>query len=345
MAIPATPNNVYLQQGNRQTLLSWDLSAGALSYSVNRSTDGINYAVVATPTANSYLDTTVVTGTQYFYQVASVNVSGTSPYSTPQSIVPAPNAELSLSQLRTMSQNRADRLNSNFVTLPEWNFFINQAYYELYDLLITEYEDYFEAPEISFAVNGSSYLYPLPDGALTFTNTINNQTIVAPPFYKLLGLDLALNNANNAYVTINKYNFRDRNSFVYPNTASTIYGVFNLQYRILGNNIRFIPTPSGNQMIRILYIPRIPQLLQETDLTQLGFSGWLQYVIVRAAKYALDKEESDTTKLDEELLFMKTRIEESAMNRDAGLPDTISNARQGEWGDGWWGSNRSTGGY
>ncbi len=109
-----------------------------------------------------------------------------------------------------------------------------------------------------------------------------------------------------------------------------------------------IPTPSAGQNISIWYIPRLPQLLQDTDLTTIGISGWLQYVIVRAAKYALDKEESDTSKLDNELLFLKNRIEASAMIRDAGMPDRISDVRSasGYWGSGSiYGSNGGSGGF
>lgn len=333
MSIPATPTAFTIQQGNRQVALTWAIPAGASTYSIQRSTDGITYSSLATPSVNNYLDTAVTVGTQYWYKVASVNVTGTSPYTAPLSIVPAPNAELSLGELRLRCQERADRVNSQFITTSEWNFFINQAMYELYDLLITTYEDYFEAPEVSFTVNGSDYMYPLPNGALTFTDA-SGASIVAKPFYKLSGVDLAISNANNAYVTMNKYNLIDRNKFVYPNSSGTIYGVFNLQYRLMGENIRFIPTPTAGQIVRLLYIPRLPQLMLDTDITAIGYSGWLQYVIVRAAKYALDKEESDTAKLDQEISYLKERIEDSAVNRDAGQADTISDTRNSNYSQG-----------
>lgn len=343
MAIPATPTSFYAAQGNRQVQLNWNLSTGATSYSVQRSEDGITYATVGTPSVPTYNDDTVDIGVQYWFQVASVNADGTSTYTDPTTVVPAPNGELSLLELRLRGKQRADREASDFVTDEEWNFFIGQSLYELYDLLITAYEDYFEAPEIIFNTANNQYLYPLPDGALTFTNSVTNEEIVAPPFYKLSGVDLGINNANNAYVTVKRYNLIDRNKFVYPNTASTIYGVFNLQYRIIGTNIRFMPTPSSGQPIRLLYVPRLPQLLANTDLTTIGFSGWLQYVIVRAAKYALDKEESDTSKLDSELLFLKGRIEETAVNRDQGAPDTISDTRTDYWGGGYGGNGMKGG--
>lgn len=343
MAIPFTPPNFFIQQGNNKVLLSFDAVAGALSYDIQRSTDGVNFTSVANAPNNTYLDTAVVLGTQYFYKVASVNASGTSGYTAPESIVPAPNAELSLGELRLRCQERADRVNSQFVTTPEWNFFINQAMYELYDLLITVYEDYFEAPEVTFTVQGNSQKYPLPDGLLTFTDSQTGQPIVAPPFYKLSGVDLAVSNTNNGYVNMNKYNLIDRNKFVYPNSGSTIYGVFNLQYRLMGNSIRFIPVPSAGSVIRLLYVPRLPTLLADTDITNIGYSGWLQYVIVRAAKYALDKEESDTTTLTQEIQYLKKRIEESAMNRDLGQPDTVSDTANTHMGWGYGGFDGKSG--
>lgn len=350
MAIPGVPQNVYVQTANQVNLISWSLSPGATSYIIQRSLDNVTYTNLVTisgsPLATSYLDSAVALGTQYWYQVCASNISGNSPFTAPQSAVPTPTGEMCLSQIRLQAMQRADRVNSNFLTLPEWNVNINKAMFELYDLLTTVYEDYFIATPISFVADGNTYLYALPNGSNSFTNANTQQTFIPQPFYKLVGVDLALNNANNAYVTVNKFNFSDRNRFVYPNTASTIYGVFNLQYRLMGSNIEFIPTPSGGQSLRLWYIPRMTELLQDTDTTTQGVSGWIEYVIVRAAKYALDKEESDSSILTQELLYLKGRIEESAANRDAGNPDTISDVNNGNWSNGWAGGrNGSIGGF
>jgi len=351
MGIPGIPQQFFVQTGNQQNLISWAQSPGATSYVIQRSQDNITYATVATisgsPLATSYLDTAVTLGTQYWYQVSASNTDGSSSYTIPQSCVPTPTAEWCLSQIRLAAMQRADRVNSNFVTLPEWTTYINQSLYELYDLLITTYEDYFVAQPIQFVCDGVTYQFTLPNGSLSFELANNpTESIIAPPFYKLLGVDLALNNAVNAWVTVNKFNFIDRNRFVYPNTASTIYGVFNLQYRVMGNQLMFIPTPTAGQALRLWYIPRLPQLLQDTDTTTIGVSGWIEYAIVRAAKYALDKEESDTTVLTQELTYLKQRIEETAQSRDAGQPDKISDTRQGSWANGWMGSvNGAIGGF
>jgi hypothetical protein len=318
---------------------------------VQRSLDNVTFNTIATvtgsPLATSYLDTTVTNGTQYWYRAAASNTSGVSAYTTSQSVVPTISGELSLGAIRLKAQQRADRVNSQFVTLTEWNSYINQAMFELYDMLITVYEDLYVAQPIQFVCDGSTFQYPLPNGVLSFASGINpNTTLVAPPMYKLIGVDLALNNATNAFVTVNKFNFSDRNRFVYPNTASTIYGVFNLQYRMLGNIIEFIPTPSAGQAIRLWYIPRLTELLADTDTTVTGISGWIEYVIVKAAFYALTKEESDTTSLVLQLAALQKRIEESASNRDAGMPDTISDVNNGNWANGWTGGrNGAIGGF
>lgn len=317
MAIASTPSNFFAQTGNTQVFLTWNIVAGATSYSVQRSADGVTYSVVGTPSVNSFLDTTTVINTQYYYKVASVNGSGTSAYSSAQIVIPTLPGKMSLGELRLRAQQKADRVNSNFVIMPEWNFFINQAYYELYDLLITCYEDYYIAPRLTFTTDGATQSYDLPNG--------QNYTS-APALYKLYGVDLGLDNSSNAWVTIKKFDFISRHRYVYPQLTSTFLGVFNLRYRMVGDKIMFIPTPSGQQIIGLWYYPRLTTMLQDTDVMD-GISGWEAYVIARSAKYALDKEESDTSKIDEEILFLKNRIEESAQNRDAGQGDTISNTR------------------
>lgn len=316
MAIPAIPAGFEIQQGNGTVYLSWNITTGATSYDVQRSTDGVTFASISTPVVNNLLDTTVTVNTLYYYKVASTNGSGTSSYTSALSTTPVLAGKLSLGELRLRSQQRADRVNSNFVTLSEWNFYINQAYYELYDLLITVYEDYYVAPRLSFQTDGS-YLYDLPNGQ-------NHSS--APALYKLYGVDLGLDSTQNAWVTLKKFDFIARNRYVYPQITTTFLGVFNLQYRLLGSQIMFIPTPATGQFVGLWYFPRLTTLLADSDVMD-GISGWTQYVIVRAAKYALDKEESDTSKLDAELLYLKGRIEETSTNRDAGQPDTISNTR------------------
>ncbi len=336
MGVPAQPTSFYIQQGDGKIYLSWDITTGATSgYQIQRSTDGVTYASLATSPVNNYLDTSVTVGTLYYYQVAAIGVSGTGPYTAAASIVPALPGDLSLGELRLRSQQAADREGSNFLTLPEWNFNINQSAKEYYDMLITAYEDYFVAPRVILYTDGSNAQFALPNGA-NFSG--------APALYKLYGVDCGLDSSNNAWVTLKKFDFIQRNRFVYPQINSTFLGVFNLQYRMLGSNIEFIPTPAGNQVIGLWYFPILPTMLADTDILK-GFNGWTEYVIVDAAIKALRKEESDTSELNMQKQALKLRIEQAAQSRDAGQPDTISDTRS--WGSryGTPGGDGNYGGY
>jgi hypothetical protein len=339
MAIPSTPVNFYVQQGNGEVLLTWDLATGATSYDVQRSTDNITYASVSTPSINQYVDTAVTVGTQYWYKVASVNGSGTSAYSSAQSEVPTISGQITLGQLRLLAQQRADRVNSNFVTKTEWNSYINQSAFELYDLLITTYEDYYLATPFIFATNGSDS-YPLPDGI----SVVDVNNAVGAPFYKLYGVDLGLASTSDAWVTLKKYDQISRNRFVFPQLTSTYLGVFNLRYRLMGNSLWFIPTPSAGQYIRVWYFPRMTTLLADNDILD-SVSGWSEYIIVDAAIKALQKEESDVSVLMQQKMMLIKRIEESAMNRDAGQPDSISDSRSRSEAWGGYGAPNGDGGY
>lgn len=318
MAAPSTPTNFNVQEANAQVWLTCDITATATSYKVYRSTDGVAFSLLSSPAVPQYLDTTVTVGTEYFYNLKASNVDGDSTATATQSVVPTNSGDMTLGQIRLMAQQRADRVNSQFVTLKEWNQYISQSYYELYDLLVTLYEDYYVKAPYVFSTDGTTAQYTLP-----------------ADFYKLLGVDLGLASTSNAWVTIKKFDFIGRNRYVFPQLTSTYLGVFNLRYRLVGNTLMFIPTPSAGQYVRMWYVPRTTQLLKDTDILN-GISGWSEYVVTDAAIKALQKEESDVSVLAMQKMALIKRIEDAGMNRDAGQPDTISDVRSRAeaWG-GW----------
>ncbi len=331
MSVPYQPQNLSAEQADGNILISWTGSLGATGYDVQRSSDGVNFVTVTSlGLVTQYLDSLPGTGIMFYYQVLATNSSGSSPASSVAQMVAAPPSEMSLYELRLRAQQTSDRVGSKFVVTSEWNAFLRLAMYELYDILIMSYEDLFASTMALINTNGTLQRYPVPDGT-NYLGGVYPDATGAPSqaLYKLSGMDLGVNTSNNAWVTLQKFDFIDRNAYVYPNSTSTIYGVYNMRYRMMGNFFNIIPTPSGNQQIRLWYSPKLPALLQDTDLTTLGYSGWLRYPIVRAAKYALDKEEgSDTGHLQMELVELKKRIEQASQNRDAGAPDTISQTRQ-----------------
>ena len=88
---PSAPSNLAATGGSTQVALTWTAGSGATSYNVYRGTTsgGESSTAIATGiTSTSYTDTTVTNGTKYYYEVASVNASGTSGKSNEASATP-----------------------------------------------------------------------------------------------------------------------------------------------------------------------------------------------------------------------------------------------------------------
>lgn len=346
MPIPYTPQNLVLQTGNGNNLVTWDIVVGATSYSIQRSIDGLTFITVGSSVSPMYLDSAVTVGINYYYQVASISGSGASSYSAtyPISIVPCLPGQISLGYLRYLAKLRADKLNSNYLTTDEWNSNINQSMYELRDILVTKFGDnYFFAPALFIPLTGLAF-YPLPDGS-----NYNS----APAIFKLSGVDVNLYgasdlNSNASWVTIPRFNWSDRNKYnLFPNQAGALNNIYQMAYREMGNNIYVIPS-NINQLMRIWYVPVMRQLLVDTDMLDFSFSGWSEYIIVDAAMKAMIKEESleKWNALNAGKQVLIERIETTAANRDVSEGNTVSNTRatSGDPGFSNWGGGFSNGG-
>jgi xyloglucan-specific exo-beta-1,4-glucanase len=93
---PGAPTAMTATAGNNQVSLSWSAVAGATSYNIYRSTTaGQQGSSVGTSANTSFVDTTAVNGTSYFYQVTAVNAGGEGSAST-QSAGVTPTAPVTL---------------------------------------------------------------------------------------------------------------------------------------------------------------------------------------------------------------------------------------------------------
>ena len=242
---------------------------------------------------------------------------------------------MTLGELMIAVRQRADMLPNGyspttngtdyFVTDTELVSYINQSYFELYDLMISSYgANYFvKQPPYSFTTDGTSSQFALPSD-----------------FYKLLGVDLQL--SANAFCNIMPFEFVERNRFTAPNLQSFL-GRTNLRYRLNGDNLWLTPIPAGGQVIQVWYVPRL-QTLTSTSATADGISGWTEYIIVDAAIKCLAKEESDVSVLMAQKQALTVRIQAMSDSRDVGSPHKVGDALAAAagyqtgagWGD-WWG--------
>ncbi len=313
-----TPSGFSAVSAENAVILSWNQTPLATLYYIRRSTDNITFTDAGSTSSLTFNDTTGVVGTVYYYAVQASN--GTS-----NGLQTASIAGLSLNPGETTAgniileaQQRCDKVNSNFYSPQELMNMCSQSRKELYDIIVQKFgDDYYLATPYTYLTANQQQFYPLPSD-----------------FYKLLGVDVALNaNDPNSWVTLKQFNFIQRNLYNFPNVY-TMYGITNLRYRLMGNQLEIVPVPSGGQTIHLWYVPRPSQLLNLTDLVD-GVSGWEEYIVVDMCIKMLTKEESDISIYAAQKMGLLKRIEEAAENRDIGEPQTVSDSRRRNfsWGD------------
>ncbi len=209
-----------------------------------------------------------------------------------------------LTQLIEKVRERSDMQNSTFVSDAEITGYINSSYSELYDILVSRFEDYYSA-QTPFTIPGGSNTYAMP-------STV----------YKIRGIDYSL--GGNEYSTVRKYNFEERNRIDRARNR-LVLGANDRSYRLMGGNIHILPQDKGAGNYVLWSIPRFTPLALPAD-TMGDVLDFEEYVVVDAAVKCLLKEESDASSLYTIKKDLKARIEAMSSNRDTS-PDRISDVR------------------
>lgn len=211
---------------------------------------------------------------------------------------------ITLASLKTRCRERSDMENSGFISDSELVSYINSSYAQLYDLLVSRFEDYYTTTTSSVVASG------------------DNSISVPADFYKLLGVDYQL--SGDSYTTVNKYNFQNRNRR--DGLARTSQS---RQYRLINNAIELLPKTNAQGTYQLWYVPRITRLADDVD-TLDGVNGWEEYIVIDTAIKMLSKEESDIAALLIEKRAMEDRIEAMANNRDS-EPETVTDTNPYAW--------------
>lgn len=198
-----------------------------------------------------------------------------------------------LGTIRTTVRQRTDNVNSQFVSDPELNGWINAAYQEVYGQIVQHFGcDYsVNGPSFyQFTTDGVTQLFSLPDGSAGF---LNPDSTTAPAFFKLLGVDLLIS-APGYYVSLKEFQLAERNNV----------SIF--------NNV----TPMAGQQIRLIYAPRVTLLVNDGDSLDM-VNGWEEGIIHRVCLQVAAKEESDASLFVAQLAAMDKRLETEIENRNA----------------------------
>lgn len=219
---------------------------------------------------------------------------------------------VSLSTLRTRCQGRADIPDDGSVSDAEWLEFINSAYFELYDLLVTRFEDYFESTSTSNTTVVDQEDYSLPSD-----------------FYKLLEVEVQDDQQADQWVSLQRLRPSDRNLLRNLDTyASYDYPTLRW-YALKGTNLRILPPPAvAGRTIRIRYVPTLTPLAADGDTVVSGLlDQWAEFIVVRAVIHARNKTEEDVSAHERTLQSIQQRILTSAISRDTYQPARINCTR------------------
>lgn len=216
-----------------------------------------------------------------------------------------------VSDLITGVRQRADMENTNFVTDAEVIKFLDQGYRKFYNLVTTEYENYYVS-ETNITLVASQEDYDLPSD-----------------FYKLLGFDLVTGDKR---FTMFPWTLNERNRLINGWIGRPV------RYILKGGKVKFTPTPTAPGTVVCYYVPS-PTALTTSSQSVEVFNGYDEFIMLDAAIKCLQKEESDTAVLERERDRMEKIIIETMRGRDAGFPQRVTDitrVNDRAWFQ-WWG--------
>ena len=221
-------------------------------------------------------------------------------------------------QIKEYARSRANMENSDFIGDPQEGYVINDAYRDLYNMLVTSYEKYYVADPVDF------------------TLTTDNYTTVAADFFKLVGVERKY---GGKYQKLNPFNFANRND---SNTASTYVGgvssvVDQYGYSLVGRKLYIKPQYAGEY--RYWYVPDITELSNDADLLDPECERFWKYIALTAALEYLTDEESDTSQIEKQLAREEAKVMQYIASRQeenlviANVEPVVRNT-SGYYGDG-----------
>lgn len=212
---------------------------------------------------------------------------------------------ITLAQLRTKVRERADQVNSLFITDTELNGYIDLSYAAFYDLLIEE-ENYYFGTTANIAASA-----------------VSNATITLPStFYRLVGIDDVTDSSRP--LTVRKFNFAERNDF--DEGYVTLSNYSDVFYQLYGSTILLTPPTLAVKPYKLWFIPHRTVLSADGDTVD-SVNGWIEWVIDDAAIKCVIKEEGDIKALLTAKQEVYERITKAKGKRDSVGPSKIARVR------------------
>lgn len=210
-------------------------------------------------------------------------------------------------------RQRTDQVNSGFVTDSEIMNWLNVGRRK-HDALLTK--------AFGADYSGTSSTF----SATANTGSYSLSALTAGTFYKLLGLDRADTTSPTGWRDVKPYNFHDRNvPAAFPGVSVSSQSG-EVRYRIYGSNLLIRPIPTGTINMQIWWLAQATAFAATSDSFD-DVNGSSEFIVLDAAIAVKDKEESDTSNLQNDRAIEERRILEMAPQRDAGEPESVADVQ------------------
>lgn len=219
-------------------------------------------------------------------------------------------AGFSLATLTARARKRADMLGSPFMEDTDIAEIINEAWSELYDLLVTTYEDYFVLSETFPTVSG--------------TDEYNLATLLTKKPYKLRGVDLVVAPAAGNIVTLEPFSWseRERYSGTGPGISAYTQSGERMKYCRKDEKLVLAPVPDGAYTIKVHYVPGVTLLDNSVPgtsdvLPSQVQNGWERYIVFETVIQMLAQQDRESSFIESRKQKVADAIVGAAVNRDA----------------------------
>lgn len=206
----------------------------------------------------------------------------------------APNT-VTVADLILGARQRADMVNTQFVTDAEILKLVDSSYRKMYNDITNCFENYYVS-EVNITLVPGQRDYDLP-----------------ADFLKLLGIDIVSGGKN---FTMQPWSLNERNRLLTGWVSRPI------RYIMKGSKISFVPVASSADIITMFYVPS-PAEITIGDSVEV-FNGYDEFVMVDVAIMLKQKEESDCQILLIQKAELRKMIMENLEGRDAGFPQKMT---------------------
>ena len=227
-----------------------------------------------------------------------------------------------LAQIRAEAQSTADLDGSSVISEADWNRRINVARRALYDTLIdANGEDLFKIGRTITVSSGSE--------TTDITKTLTDAGELG--VLHLISMDASI---GGRWVDLKPlYDWTARNDYQdasgWSDSVPVCYGIEGRAGTndTDGPTIRWFPTPTENQSVRVFYVPSLADLSNDSDKMD-GINGWEEEVVLSVAIWARIKLEDEVGELMAERAAVHDRIHRAAKRtRDTGHAIRVSDVR------------------